>query len=261
MAAFNTSAFSQCSLVRDALGGASPPPQDQPVGSEGVRGDSVRGDETPQDLDKTLTPSQTVEVEEEEKEEVKGGASLADGLVFSDEEEWDSFRHPSPPPSQTQREESPLSSLPSPERGSDCVSSTPLSVSPTHHSPPPHPHSSQAPPPSSSISEAPPPPSALAAKLFPALRREREQVLQRHRQPQPSNEKTTPTAATPPRYPSEPEFREKLCQLESEIERFRYLNSHLEQQNREKEQVRLQVHSSSSEVNVCLCAEPELSEE
>ena len=50
-------------------------------------------------------------------------------------------------------------------------------------------------------------------------------------------EKTTHPVTTPPRYPSEPEVREKLCQLETEIERFRTLNSKLEQQNKEKEQV------------------------
>ena len=231
-AAFSTS-FSQCvdgvgegnvnGVVCEGCDGGE-------SGVNGVVCEGCDGGDMPLDLDKTLTPSQTMV---DYKEEVKEGQSLAAGIMFSDDEEWESFSHlsPSPPPhitttitSQPHRGTSSL--LASPMKQSECLSSTPLSISPTHHSPP--------------IIDVPPP-SALAARLFPALKRERQQILRNNKQTPPlqlNNEKTTPAETTPPHYPSEPEFREKLCQLETEIERFRSLNSRLELQNKEKEEVK-----------------------
>ena len=267
-AALNNSAFSQSSLVRGALGReeetvlSTPPVGDCVRGVEGEESDEergVEGEESDKEMDKTLTPSQA------KVDEVLGefkGQSLAVGVVFSDDEEWNSFSHGSP----RQRGPSPLTS-PVKQREDQVVSSTPITTSPTHHSPPSqaypthhsppsqaHPthhsppsqaHPTHQSPPSQhhpplAKDEAPPPPSALAARLFPALRRERERVMQQQRQqtlPRPIEEQTTPTVATPPRYPSEAEVRERLCQLETEIERFRTLNSKLEQQNKEKEKV------------------------
>ena len=217
--AFDTSSFSQCSLVTALVGGErGGVSQSGGEGRGSVDGEKERGGE---DLDKTLTPSQT---------EVGGKVqSLAAGLVFSDDEEWESFSHssPPPPPHSSQLREwtsgspSPLASPSKQEH----VSSTPLPSSPPPQHPSPEEHLSR---------EATPPPSTLTAKLFPALRQERE----RHLKPKPVEEKTAPPGATPPRYPSESEVRERLGQLETEIERFRRLNSRLEQQTREKEEVR-----------------------
>lgn len=248
-AALNSSLCSQSSLVRAALGGerAGPslPPEVRGVEGEGVDGGSHV------DLDKTLTPSQV------KCDEVLGevkGQSLAAGVEFSDDEEWNSFSHGVSPPPPQPRQQSPLTSA-----GDQLVSSTPITTSPTNHSPPlpahpphhspsshhpthhspPPPERIQPPSPPATV-EAPPPPSALAARLFPALRRERERVLQERKLPRPpqtAGEKPPPTVATRPRFPSEDEVRERLCQLETEIERFRTLNSTLEHQNKEREKV------------------------
>ena len=97
----------------------------------------------------------------------------------------------------------------------------------------------------------PPPPSALAARLFPALRRERERVIQQQKQAslqQMVASSATPTSDAPPPPPQRlseeapppavsAELREKLCQLETEIERFRLMNAKLERLTKEKDQV------------------------
>jgi hypothetical protein len=252
-AATDSTSFSECSLVKGVLrrvregregeGSDGEVTESLPPDEGSVRGAEEEEEErSPSpDLDKTLTPSQT--------EGGVKGQSLAAGIVFSDEEEWESFSHGSPPPPSSQQEEqmrvgerdsgtSPaLSMKPKP------VSSTPLSTSPApeesgqdhrQHT------GTETPVPDSSVEPLPPPPpSALAARLFPALRRERERMLLQQKQwtvPQPAAEKTTPTVATPP-HPSEPELREKLCELETEIERFKAMNSRLEAQSKEKEQV------------------------
>lgn len=130
--------------------------------------------------------------------------SLATGVMFSDDEAWESFSH-------------------------QVSSGSPL--------PPP------------------PPPSALAARLFPALRLERERVLRQREQqslPQlalseatPTDTLTilsdaTPTAPTEPPPPVDSELGSKLQQLEAEMERFQSMNAKLEQQTKEKEQVESQ---------------------
>ena len=234
------------------------PPDDGPVRceEEEEEEEEAAGRESPhQDLDKTLTPSQTDVRQMGEVGEalVRGaGQSLAAGLVFSDEEEWESFSHGSPLPSPNHKQEGLVEG-----KDTRCslvrtdpevvVTSTPLSTSPP---PQPQPQETQAEPhvappagtsPETKKDPLPPPPSALAARLFPALRQERERVLLQQRQenlPQPASDET-PT--TPPRYPSEPELRDKLCELETEIERFRVMNSRLEQQSKEKEQVRVMI--------------------
>lgn len=248
-AAIDNLSFSQCSLVSGVLRGQGdgggerrmmPPPDDGSVMCEEEADDGREGEET-RDLDKTLTPSQS-DVRETEVVGEAAGQSLAAGLVFSDEEEWESFSHGSPLPDQPRHQDG--KDTPSPVKNEPhIISSTPLSTTPP---PQPQPQLTQADPsqfpPSGNNAEPPPPPSALAARLFPALRRERERVLLQQKQerlPQPSSNETPPTVATPPRYPSEPELRDKLCELETEIERFRVMNSRLEQQRKEKEQVRV----------------------
>lgn len=206
--------------------------------------EEAHGRESPsQDLDKTLTPSQADVGQAEEVVMGGAGQSLAAGLVFSDEEEWESFSHGSLLPCPDQHEQKRLEEGKcSPVRTDpQVVTSTPLSATP-----PPQPQPQTEPhmaPPAGSSPETrrdppPPPPSALAARLFPALRQERERVLLQQRQeslPQPASDETP---ATPPRYPSEPDLRDKLCELETEIERFKVMNCRLEQQSKEKEQVR-----------------------
>ena len=239
-----------------------------------------------QDLDKTLTPSRA-EVGEKEGETGEAGQSLAAGVLFSDDEEWESFSHGSPPRHQGRRQsgreglesENVSSKSPSPwsspvkreplDGGGRAVSSTPLLPVPQlqlqqperqrrNHcqdqpaGSPSQPTAAGSTEPSAewregrlgSASSLPPHPSALAAQLFPALRQERERVLHEQRQyslPQPAGDKTTPTIqpseTTPTTQPSEPELRDKLSQLETEIERFRAMNARLEKQGREKEQV------------------------
>lgn len=225
-----------------------PLPPDGPVRCE--EEEEADGRESPcQDLDKTLTPSQTDVRQTVEVGEAVVRQSLAAGLVFSDEEEWESFSHGSPLPSPNRHEQERMiegtDTRCSPVRTDPQVmASTPLSTTPPPQSQPqPEPH--VAPPagtsPETKTDPLPPPPSALAARLFPALRQERERVLFQQRQeslPQPAGDETP---ATPPRYPSEPELRDKLCELETEIERFRVMNSRLEQQSKEKEQVRVMV--------------------
>ena len=325
-AAIDNISLSQCSLVREVLGdegrwgegreegvvredepSVSAPPDKGSVmgecgdgchGEMGECGEGCHGESSSQDLDKTLTPSQ----KDVGETELVGGAgqSLAAGLVFSDEEEWESFNHGSPPNQRREKEKggeerSVSSGSPSPwvsplrgeqlDSGGKAVVSTPLSTSP----PPPHqpqqslgeceprqqhsPHNvrdtvtSTVAPLVGSVENRtelplpPPPPSALAARLFPALRQERERILLQQKKqnlPQPADDKTTPTATTPPSYPSEPELRDKLGQLETEIERFRVMNSKLEKQSREKEQVRSV--ASTAMLSVCqvsfLLAEP-----
>lgn len=259
-AAIDNLSFSQCSLVSGVLrdqgdGGGEkrrvPLPDDGLVKcKEGVDG---REGEESQDLDKTLTPSQSDVRETGEVEEAVvrvAGQSLAAGLVFSDEEEWESFSHGSPLPDQPRhQDEEEGKDTPSPwsspvKDEPHVISSTPLCTTPP---PQPQLQLTQAQlPPSGNSAEPPPPPSALAARLFPGLRREREHVLLQQRQerlPHPSSNETPPSVATPRHYPSEPELRDKLCELETEIERFRVMNARLEQQRKEKEQVRV----------VCVC--------
>ena len=176
--------------------------------------------------------------------ELEQQKSLAAGLVFSDDEEWESFSHTPTLPREEEEGSCPPSPWTSPGRQQCASSSTPLPLSPPHTltpSPPPQLPVSQhsedeidhrcetKPPPS----EATPPRSTLTTRLFPALRQDKKQYKS-----QPVVEKTTPPEATPPRYPREAEVKERLNQLETEIERFRSLNSRLEQQTREKEEVR-----------------------
>lgn len=101
-----------------------------------------------------------------------------------------------------------------------------------------------------------PPPSALVSKLFPALRKEREELKRQ------TLEQITPTQAEaviqPESVPtiqvgaskgtiSSPvpmneELRQKLCQLETEIERFRAENATMERLRIQKEQVCISLH-------------------
>ena len=287
-AAFDTSCFSQCSLVTTLVGG-----ERGGVSSE----EKEEGEE--EDLDKTLTPSQTKVVDDsevnlnsfatkyqhwmsasinagwkqescfrklfiscmsvhsclqQETEGERGGKegvktlveleqqkSLAAGLVFSDDEEWESFSHTPTLPREEEEEGScPVSPWTSPDRQQCASSSTPLPLSPPHTITPPTPpqlpvsqHSEDE---IDHSCETTPPRSTLTTRLFPALRQDKKNNKQHKSQP--VVEKTTPPKATPPRYPREAEVKERLSQLETEIGRFRNLNSGLEQQTREKEEVR-----------------------
>ena len=102
-----------------------------------------------------------------------------------------------------------------------------------------------------------PPPSALVSKLFPALRREREDA-----QRQAMIDIVGPSSTSPVHslssasaedsgqstedsgkgsmvsLPASEELRQKLCQLETEIERFRAENAALQKLREEKEKVR-----------------------
>ena len=97
-----------------------------------------------------------------------------------------------------------------------------------------------------------PPPSALVSKLFPALRKEREESRRQVIPPMvatssrsvstPNPSFVTTQGDTGPPVPSpivtmNKELKQKLCQLESEIERFRGENATLERLRREKEEV------------------------
>ena len=173
------------------------------------------------------------------------GPSLAAGVTFSDDEEWESFNHETLPTDHTP------SSQP---RGESSGSPSPWSSPAKHDSstpfPPSPPHTlTEATPPPHTLTEATPPPSSLTAKLFPVLRQESQQ--KQPAQQKSVEKKTTPPTATPPRYPSE--VRERLVQLESEIERFQRLNSHLEQQAREKEEVCVCIIDHWSMYCVCVC--------
>ena len=198
------------------------------------------------DLDKTLTPLQAGQAREltEAAAESERVQSLAAGLVFSDDEEWESFRRDSPPPSHTVSSQPRTESSGSPSPWTSPVkqqSSTPLPLSPTHtSSPPPQPHSSH----SSTedlTRETTPSLTGLTLKLFPALKQRKEELKPQIKscKVQHPDEKATHPVATPTQCPNESEVRERMSQLESEIERFRSLNSRLEQQTREKEEVRL----------------------
>ena len=124
-----------------------------------------------------------------------------------------------------------------------------------------------------------PPPSALVSKLFPALRKEREESKKQALQ-QLHITTTTPAGVTNPSMlrslsttsqdsgrgsgrsstPSPPsssssitipmneELRQKLCQLETEIERFRAENSNLEKLRIQKEQV-----STNYDIDILYC--------
>lgn len=262
------------------------------------------------DLDETLTAVQ---------EDVAGAArpSLAAGVMFSDEEVWESFSHGSPPRGGGggggKKEEADVSvgwststsPWASPVRREQLdsegvpVLSTPIPTTalPHHHRqvaqhhgltgtqeevsapgqpqlvdlrpPPPLPVVSRLTPrltmsgeggsgseQSSESTEPslPPPPSELAARLFPALRQERERVIQQQKQAslqQMAASSATPTSDAPPLPPPpcqlskeappppvvSAELRQKLCQLETEIERFRSMNAKLERLTKEKDQV------------------------
>ena len=220
--------------------------------------------------------------------------SLAAGVVFSDEEAWESFTHGSPAAHAGQR--TVLNGAATPERGTSWASpvkreqldqwgrtvfSSALPASSLHHhnpspenvhmkelpavSPPlpavamqkfdNHPQSSD-PVPMSTLASLPPP-SALVSKLFPALRREREESGKQGLSQMVTTSRSTPTSnpvlMQEDRSPSVPspvvqvpmneELKQKLCQLEIEIERFRGENAALERLKREKEEVSINLLS------------------
>jgi len=95
------------------------------------------------------------------------------------------------------------------------------------------------------------PPSALVSKLFPALRRDREESEKQALSQMVTTSSSTPTSGpvtmkedrSPPasspvvQVPMNEELKQKLCQLETEIERFRGENAALERLKREKGEV------------------------
>ena len=91
-----------------------------------------------------------------------------------------------------------------------------------------------SPPPAVPPPVLPPPPSVLAARLFPALRQERERIVQQQKQQQIQQKQPSHQPAATP---GSGEVRERLCQLETEIERFRLMNARLEDVVREREKV------------------------
>ncbi|CAI8023203.1 Centromere protein J [Geodia barretti] len=245
-AAFDTSCFSQCSLVTTLVGG-----ERGRVSSE----EKEEGEE--EDLDKTLTPSQTKvgDDREQEAEGERGGKegvkslveleqqkSLAAGLVFSDDEEWESFSHTPTLPREEEEGSCPPSPWTSPGRQQCASSSTPLPLSPPHPLTPPHHLNCLSPNTLRTKSTTAVKPHPLHLKPHPlapllqlvsslALRQDKKQ----HKS-QPVVGRPRPLKPHTPRYPREAEVKERLNQLETEIERFRSLNSRLEQQTREKEE-------------------------
>lgn len=214
--------------------------------------------------------------------------SLAAGVVFSDEETWESFTHGSPAADKGQR--TVLNGAATPERSTSWASpvkreqldqwgrtifSSPLPASSLHHhdlspknihpkelptrSPPlltataqkfeNHPQSSD--PVLKPTLASLPPPSTLVSKLFPALRRDREESEKQALSQMVTMSSSTPTLSpvttkedrSPPasspvvQVPMNEELKQKLCQLETEIERFRGENAALERLKREKEEV------------------------
>lgn len=214
--------------------------------------------------------------------------SLAAGVVFSDEEAWESFTHGSPAAHKAQRIV--LNGAATPERSTSWASpvkreqldqwgrtvfSSPLPASSLHHhdllpnnihpkeqpthSPPlltataqkfdNHPQSSD--PVLQPTLAGLPPPSALVSKLFPALRRNREESEKQALLQMVTTSSSSPTSSpvimkedrSPPasspvvQVPMNEELKQKLCQLETEIERFRGENAALERLKREKEEV------------------------
>lgn len=247
--------------------------------------------------------------------------SLAAGVVFSDEEAWESFTHGSPVTLKGQKVVS--SGTTTPEQATVCIAwtspvrreqldklgrtvfSSPLPASSIHNPLPTNIHPKQQAtlsphlptttppiPPSHGQSSGPtspspdqllhrqyprdstipslenhsqskdtaqanlPPPSALVSKLFPALRKEREESRRQVIPPMvaassrglsaPTPSSVTTQGDTGPSVPSpmvtmNEELKQKLCQLESEIERFRAENAALERLRREKEEVSIYV--------------------
>ena len=256
--------------------------------------------------------------EEEDNDSTDGGLdetlkpSLAAGVMFSDEEAWESFTHGSPVTLKGQKVVS--SGATTPERATVCTTwaspvnreqldklgrtifSSLLPASSIHNSYPTNIHPKEpaplsqrlpaaAPPITSHGQSSPspdqplhrqyqrestipglennsqsresaqtnlPPPSALVSKLFPALRKEREESRRQVVPPMVATSSRSVSAPNPsfvttqgdtgPPVPSpivtmNEELKQKLCQLESEIERFRGENATLERLRREKEEV------------------------
>lgn len=245
----------------------------------------VRNENTP-----TSSPPYSAEEEDSDcslDETLK--PSLAAGVVFSDEETWESFTHGSPAADKGQR--TVLNGAVTPERSTSWASpvkreqldqwgrtifSSPLPASSLRHhdlspknihpkelltrSPPlptatmqkfeNHPLSSSDPVLKPTLASLPPP-SALVSKLFPALRRDREESEKQALSQMVTTSPSTPTSGpvimkenrSPPasspvvQVPMNEELKQKLCQLETEIERFRGENAALERLKREKKEV------------------------
>ena len=354
MAAEESSFSSQCSLVEGIMNGNNPLTScseiSQPVeeisqnlstgahksvgqmGSSELqqnRNHSERGEQSPAipnhcgRNESTPHSSPQYPAVEEDNDSTDGGLdetlkpSLAAGVVFSDEEAWESFTHGSPVTLKGQQMVS--SGATTPERATVCTTwaspvnreqldklgrtifSSPLPASSIHSSYPANihpeepatlsPHLPAATPPIQSHGQSSPspaqplyrqyqrestisglenhsqsresaqtnlpPPSALVSKLFPALRKEREDSRRQVIPPVVASSSRSVSAPNPgfvttqgdtgppvslPIVTMNEELKQKLCQLESEIERFRGENATLERLRREKEEVSIYMH-------------------